>query len=382
MEQITRREWLALSGLVLSSACARRKGTGFPGYALVATSGEQSVGVVDLTQFRPLRSIPVGAPPTAVVAGGPGDSSYALTPATGSIHIIDNNLRVIRSRRLAGELSEIRLTPDRKRLLAISAQSHELIEADSVSLDVIRRHRLGAAPISLDISETGYVAVSTGSVGTAELFQLTNSARERRQFSGPIGPVRFRPDGKLLLVANFHDRCLTALEVPSLGVVADLSLAMTPENLCFTTDQGGQLFVSGKGMDGIAIVFPYRTIEVEQTVLAGRDPGVMACSDNPRYLFVASNSGQDVSVMNVENRRVIGIVDIAERPTYITITPDSQYALILSEATGMLAVIRIPAIAQSPDAGYNFRRKAGAALFTVVSVGDKPVHAAVMPRVT
>ena len=52
---------------------------------------------------------------------------------------------------------------------------------------------------------------------------------------------------------------------------------MQPENLCFNSDQG-QLFVTGEGMDGVAIVFPYNTLEVEQTVLAGRDPGVMACS--------------------------------------------------------------------------------------------------------
>ena len=48
---MTRREWLALGGSALvGSGCGRRKGTGYPGYALVATSGEDSLAVVDLTK--------------------------------------------------------------------------------------------------------------------------------------------------------------------------------------------------------------------------------------------------------------------------------------------------------------------------------------------
>ncbi len=192
--------------------------------------------------------------------------------------------------------------------------------------------------------------------------------------------VRFRADGQLLLVANFHDRSLTALDVPTLRTTVDLPLAMQPDNLCFNSDQG-QLFVTGEGMDGVAIVFPYQTIQVEQTVLAGRDPAVMACSGgNPSYLFVGSGTGSDVCIMDVDNRKVIGLVDVGQRPAYIAITPDNQYALVLDEASGDMAVIHIRAMELSEDAGFGYRHKSGAALFAMVPVGNKPVHAAVVPR--
>lgn len=362
----------------MGEACRRKKGTGFAGYALIATSGEESVAVVDLTTFRLQKPIPVGARPTAVVTGAPANHSFILTSSNGGVHIVDGNLKIVRSGKLSDEISVIRVAPESKRLLAISALSRELIEADSSSLQVIRRHRLEAEPAGLDVGPGSWAAVSTGEHGTVELFDLNTGQQRRAQVAGRIGAVRFRADGQRLLVANLQDSGLIALTVPGLEVIANLPLAMQPENLCFKPDQG-QLFVSGAGMDGVAIVFPYTPLEVEQTILAGRDPGVMACSaGEPAYLFVGSNSGSDVCVLNIRTRRVMGFVDVGQRPTYITTTPDSQYALILDESAGAMAVIRIPAIRVD---WRSFAAKSGASLFTMLAVGEKPVHAAVVPRI-
>ncbi|MGA8026562.1 MAG: hypothetical protein WB992_05410 [Bryobacteraceae bacterium] len=380
MLRVTRREWLAVSGLALSSACGPKKGTGYAGYALIATSGDNSVAVVDLTAFKLLRPIQLNASPSAVVPGGPGGRIYVLTPSTGSVHVLTSELARIATHRLADQLSAIRVAADGKRLVAISAKSHELIEADAISLKVRRRRKLQGEPLNIDVAQTlPYVAVTTaGDPGTVELFHLDNGQHWRTQMPGRVGDVRFRADGQLLLAANFHDCSLTVLNVPTLELVADLPLAMQPQNLCFNSDQG-QLFVTGEGMDGIAIVFPYNTL-VDQTVLAGRDPGVMASSGpSPAYLFVASNNGSDVCVLNIYSRKVIGIVDAGSQPTYITITPDNQYALVLDEQAGQMAVIHIPAIQNTEDAGHNFRRKAGASLFTMIPVGERPVQAAVVP---
>ncbi|MBV8811136.1 MAG: hypothetical protein JO033_20910, partial [Acidobacteriaceae bacterium] len=128
-----------------------------------------------------------------------------------------------------------------------------------------------------------------------------------------------------------------------------------------------------EGMDAVAIVFPYQ-FEVDQTVLAGRDPGVMGCSVTPPYLFVASNSGTDVSILNIGTRKVIGVVQVGQKPSFITVTPDSQYALVLDEQSGDLAVIHVPAIRVN-------RSKTGASLFTMLAVGNRPIQGAVVPRI-
>jgi hypothetical protein len=377
---MTRRDCLTLATALVSSACGRQKTRGYSGYALVATSGENSLAVVDLQDFRLLKSIPLGAPPTAVVPAQTVSGSYVLTPSTDSVHLVDGNLRVAVSRRFGGQLSEIRLTPpDGRTLLALASGSRELIVADPASLGVIRRFKLSAPPVDLDASENGYVAVSGGPAGMVELLHLASGRRQHIQRAGALGAVRFRRDGRLLLVSDLEARSILALDIPSLQIVAELPIAMRPDNLCFNADQG-QLFVSGPGMDGIAIVFPYDVLKVEQTVLAGRDPGVMACSMTPAYLFVASASGSDVCIMNIDVRKVIGLVEIGGRPTYIAITPGDQFALVLSANSNDLAVIRIPGVLASQSDPNKLRNKTGAALFTVMPVGSKPVHAAIIPR--
>jgi len=293
---------------------------------------------VDLAAFKLLKPIPLSAPPTAVVAGPLDGHSYVLSGLTGTVHIVDGNLNRVSSKKLADELFKLRITPDGKRLVAVASGSRELIEIDALSLMIVRRHKLDAQPIALDIASTPYAAVSTGERGVVELFNLVTGQHTRTRFRGRIGAVRFRSDGALLLVANLHDRSLTALDVPSLQVVADLPLAMQPDNLCFNSD-GGQVFVSGAGMDGIAIVFPYNTLEVEQTVLAGRAPGVMASSESPSFLFVASRNASDVCILDVTTRKMIGIVEVGGLPGHMAVTPDSQYALVFDERSGEMAVI-------------------------------------------
>jgi hypothetical protein len=373
---MTRRSWFLLGSALLGNACRRRKGAGYPGYALIATSGEKSVAVLDLTLFRLWKSISLPAEPTAILSGTAPGRAYVLTPSTGSVHALDGELRVAGSGRFAEKLSEIRLMPDGKRLIAISGPSQELIEVHADSLRVNRRYRLQAEPCHIDPGIGDYAAVSTGAHGIVELVQLTSGQRWSCRLPGPIGTLRFRADGKLLLAAHLGGPSLIALSVPKLEIIAELPLAMTPNNLCFSTD-GGQLFVSGEGMDGIAIVFPYQMLEVEQTVLAGKDPGVMACSENPAYLFIGSASGTDICVLNIPNRRMIGVVDVTQQPTYIATTPDSQYALVLDEKSGNVAVIHIAAIRST---GVARRYKSGVSLFTMLPVGAKPVQAVVVPR--
>lgn len=372
--KINRRAFCTGAALGVATACSRHRGSGFPGYALIATAGETSVAVVDLMQFRLADPIFLGTPPSQVIPGEDG-TAFVLTPASGSVHLVGRNLKVSDVLHLAPDLVQIRPIRSGKSLLGICQKTSELIQADVGRFRIAARHRLKSPPRTMDVVEE-LVAVSEGDSGWVELFDLKTGRHWSRQLGAKIGDLRFRADGQLLLVSNFSGRSLTALSVPELEVIADLPLAMQPENLCFNRDQG-QLFVTGDGMDGVAIVFPYRVLQVDQTVLAGRDPGYMACSENPALLFVASASGSDVCILNIDSRKVVSFVDLAQHPTYITITPDDQYALILNRESGNLAFIHIPAIRTNPAVVIN---KLGAALFTMFPVGQEPVHAAVIAQ--
>ena len=242
------------AGVSLAAACGRKHGAGFPGYAVIATAGENTVSVVDLARFQLSKQVDVGSAPTAVLSAGPAESCFVLTPKTGSVHILDTAFNRLRSRQLSSQISDFRLSPDRRSLLVISAPQRELLEADARSLLVRRRWKLPADPLALDVAPDGSVATSSGPAGLVHLVHGPAGIQATRQLNGTLGEIRFRADGKLLLVANRTEHSIVLLAVPTLQVIVELPLAMEPENLCFSSD-GGQLFVSGKGMDGVAVVF-------------------------------------------------------------------------------------------------------------------------------
>jgi YVTN family beta-propeller protein len=162
---------------------------------------------------------------------------------------------------------------------------------------------------------------------------------------------------------------VSVLEALTGRVVLHLPLAVRPEYFCFKAD-GGQLFVTGQGMDAVVVIYPYST-EVAATLLAGRAPGAMAVSTSPdqEYLFVANPQSGDVTILDIELHRVIAVASVGQDPGFITMTPDNQYALVLNRRSGNMAVIRIAAIVPS--------RARSAPLFTMIPVGSRPVSAAV-----
>jgi DNA-binding beta-propeller fold protein YncE len=214
-----------------------------------------------------------------------------------------------------------------------------------------------------------------------ETVDLETGTQRKRELDGDLGTVRFRDDGQLLFVASYGRQSLIVLDTETLETVCELPLPMKPENLAFGADNG-QLFVSGPGMDGISIVYVYKTLEVDQTVLAAKEPGCMACSSTPRYLFVASRAGSEVAILNVDSRKMVALSLSGDRVSRILITPDQQYALVLNQGGGDLAIIRIPEIRNGhtrrgasslPSAILTLR---GVSLFAMIPLGESPADIA------
>ena len=131
-------------------------------------------------------------------------------------------------------------------------------------------------------------------------------------------------------------------------------------------------------MDAVVVVYVYQT-EIAETLLAGRAPAGMAAMDAPQYLLVTNPETNTVTVLDLENNgKLVASVQVGQEPRAIVVTParegQDQYALVLNEKSGDLAVIRIYSLLnQDPK-----RRRMPTPLFTLVPVGEGPVSAAVM----
>jgi YVTN family beta-propeller protein len=360
-----------LAPLAVLAGCGRRMGTGFNGYAFVANEEGRTVAAVDLTAFAVARYIRFAASPASLIADPVRPAVYVLTPATGTIHQIGSDTLTVRRRvHVAHSVVAVRLSADGQNLWLLARDPRRLIRVSLATLGITARIPLPAEPVDFGLSPDGeWAAITFGENGIAGIVNLASGACTTVACGKKLSLVTFRSDSRQVLVGDVGDQMLSILEMPGGGLVVRLPLAVLPEHFCFSAD-GGQMFITGAGMDAVVVVYPYWT-EVAETTLAGRDPGAMAEASAPDgdFLFVANPQSGEVTIVDIETRRAIAVVAVGQGPGYITITPDKQYALVLNQVSGDMAVIRIAAIAA--------KRDKSAPLFTMIPVGSKPVSAAV-----
>jgi len=367
-------------GLLMASAgalaCGRRKATAYPGYCFVANRQGRNVAVVDLSHFRVRQEIALDAAPDLVIAHPEKPLAYTLAPSNGTVYELDAATLAVSRRLRAGSAAvEMRLAPDGRALWILYRDPPALVEVPLDSLKPARRIRLNSAADGFDLSVDGRAALAGRQDKTIALAAL-DAARVERTIAWDARPefVRFRSDGKLLLAADATGRSITFFDAASGKTTVRLPVPFEPRRYAITPD-GGQAFLSGPGMDAVAIVFPYET-EVWQTVLAGRAPGAMAATDTPPFLLVANPDTNSVTVLDLVNQNMSAVVEVGAGPGAILTTPDKQYALVLNELSGDMAVIRLDRLsASSSDRVLRYKN---ASLFTMIPVGEGPVSAAVV----
>lgn len=361
---ISRRTFLALP---LAAACTRPQ-EGFRGYAFIANQEGGAVAAVDLGALAVARHIPLEGAPTEVTAAVQRPSVYALTPENGTVHEIQiDNLRFARKVGVASQAITMALAPDERTLYVLAREPRLLV---AVALDSFKagwKISLPDEPVGLALSPDG----KTAAVSSARAVHLVDLAARRLSpplSQGDYGPVQFLTDSKTLVAGNRGERLLSAYSVAAQRLITHLPLSVRPDQFCFSRD-GGQLFVTGEGMDAVVVVYPFFTPQVGDTVLAGHAPGAMDVSED--LLFVASPTSGDVSILSIATRKVIAVVPVGSDPGFIRVMANDQYALVLNRKSGDVAILSVSAITQKRN------RYKTAALLTVIPVGSRPVSAVV-----
>jgi hypothetical protein len=240
---------------------------GFPGYAFVANAGARTVAAVDLNAFVLARQIGMDSAPGAVLANPLRPGVYVLMPESGAVCEIDAaRLAVVRKTRPGNPAVAMRLAADGKSLWVLQARA--LVRLDSSRLRAVETIPLPGVAGDFDLTGDGRAAVGFPAERRLALVRLdTRSIVHLVDAGCAPSLVRFQGDGKQVLAGSRADRSMTIFDAASGRTVVRLPLPVEPVNCCFNAD-GGQMFVTGPGMDAVAIVYPYQT-EVGETILAG-----------------------------------------------------------------------------------------------------------------
>ena len=129
-------------------------------------------------------------------------------------------------------------------------------------------------------------------VGTRDLADALAVARGLRLSAAGL----FHADGRQVICGNGSDRSVSVFNLAKARVVAHLPVAVEPENFCFKADNGGELYVTGAGMDAVVVIYPYQSY-VSETRLVGRSPGAMEVSSSQflvlRFWILVSSPGPE-----------------------------------------------------------------------------------------
>jgi DNA-binding beta-propeller fold protein YncE len=379
---ISRRAWLLTAAAGVG--CGRKKAPRMSGYCFVANQGSRSVAVVSLERFRVVRQIPLDSAPALIMAHPRRPRVLVLAPDTGTVYEVDGATYAIsRKVRAGNQAVAMQFSPSGDALWVLYRDPAALIELPLDSLRPGRRIKLPAPPDAFDLVQhherkTPVAAIATRADRSIALASLTTGAIERTIIAeDEPSLVSFQWDGAQVIAGSWQGRIATIFESATGKTVVRLPLPLAPRQFCMSGD-GGQLFITGDGMDAVVVLYPSQT-EIGQTILAGHAPGSMATTAKdivPSYLMVTNPDADGITVLDIRDYSLVAAVQVGRGPCQILLTPDGQYALVLNQKSGDIAVVRMLALSTTPNGGYRRFKPAPAPIFTLIPVGDRPVSAA------
>jgi YVTN family beta-propeller protein len=367
---MTRRRLLASTVLI---GCGRKLATRYFGWMFVASAAERGIAVADLSQFRHMTTIGLEHTPGQVLRAG--EKLFVTCPEARSLIEIDlGHFKPSRKLGLPGKIVSAAVTPDGKSMVVLTEQPAEICVVDPISLRLKKRTQLAGTPGTMDVIDG--MAVVGSATGDSIIRVTLPDGRVAGTTAVGLNccVVRFRNDGNAILAGladtkQADTKQIVTLDAATGTLVARLPLAFAPARFSFNSD-GGQMFVTGAGDDTLAIVKPYQS-EVDQTIIAGRTPFGMAVSFTRNLLLVTNPGSGDLTILDIETRKLRASVHMGGSPGEVLLTPDEEYALVIGRDSGDVAVVRMLTVLD--------RSVKTKPLFTVFPMGANPQSAVIVP---
>ena len=385
-ELFSRRAFLAGSAGLM--ACSHKLASRYRAWLFMASAAEKAVVISDLANFRRSASISLDAAPDQVLyAHG---KLYAVCAADQAIVLIDPALRTITGKiKVGGTIAGTTLTDDGNWLAVATSQPAAVVFIDARSDTIIRRTALPGVPtaISASIEQIAVLLEPTPqSASSSRLARINLSDGKLIGVSlvgaGLLSALDYRKDGETIFVAAPDSRQIISLEAASGAVLARLPVPIRPARFC-ADGTGGQVFVTGADSEAqLAIFKPYQN-EIDQTLYAGHALFGMAVAPVRRYLFLSNPDAGDVTILDIETRRILASVRTGGNPREILVAPSAdstapeEYAFVVDGETGDVSVIHIPAVLHNH--GDAFIAEPPKPIFAVFHGGTKPQSAVIVP---
>lgn len=183
-------------------------------------------------------------------------------------------------------------------------------------------------------------------------------------------------------VSNEDDGTVTVVDTQQLSAIATIPVGKRPRGLALSHD-GGRLYVAVSGLpkcpppmsdadcaklprdrqaDGIAVI-DTQTSQLLRVLRGVSDPERVDLSRDGHALFVSSEDGARLVVLNVASGKVLGTAAVGREPEGVRVTPNGRWVLVTSEEDNCVTIV---------DARTH-------AVVRTVKVGKRPRDLAITP---
>lgn len=226
-------------------------------------------------------------------------------------------------------------------------KDNSLSVIDTEKLEVTKTIKIGQRPRGVVLSKDGkWVIVCTSDDNIIQVYDAKTLEFVKTLPSGPDPELLIlHPDGKTLYVANEDDNLVTVVDIEQAKVVSDVPVGVEPEGMGMSPD--GKVLVNTSETTNMAHFIDTTTHKTFDNVLVDSRPRVAIFNHDGTQLWISSEIGGTVTVLNPADRKQIGKISFeiqgvakeAIQPVGVRITKDGKKAFVALGPANRVAII-------------------------------------------
>ena len=280
-----------------------------------------------------------------------------------NIHLIDPA-----SHRIVGEIKGVPINhgaaaaPDGSRFYFSSEAEQSLAVVDGKTLQITKKSPLTGRPNNISISRDGrrvYVGI-VSAPGAVDVIDTSSLERVKSiPTKGGIHNVYVTPDGKHVVAGSIAGRVMTVIDQATEEPLwTALEQGVRP--IAFETNADGstkRAFVQLSELHGFAVVDWAQRKEVARIELPNDVPAEkqnkgtfngapshgLGVAPDGKTLWVTSRPNARAYAYSLPDVKLLGAVDVAGLPDWVTFTPDSRQLYVATENNDSVVVIDVAA---------------------------------------
>jgi YVTN family beta-propeller protein len=330
---------LVLMGGSIGMGSARAAG---PAKAYVGLFKDDAVAVIDVTQNKLLKTVPVPKGPHGLVVTPDGRKVYVSSDGASTVSVIDTGSdRVVTSIDVGANPHGLAISGDGSRVLVMGWGSNRAVVIDTATERVIGEVPV-AQPHNGTLSHDGRAGwVASQQQGATALVRLDLTAwKETARVPLDKTPrgLELSPDGKRVFFTLAGVNAIQVLDTATSRIVAQIPVGASPHYAPFTPDGRWALAVV-QGPAELSIL-DTASNTVAGTVAVGKAPHWSTSSSDGRTAYVTNEVSNDVSVVDLASRTVTATIAVGNAPRKIAVQAASGAA---STSTAPIRAIAAPA---------------------------------------